>query len=923
MFNIYFDEERIRISRTDKFSFLKQTLPMTPLCIRQVNLFTKCSFTVREHAYLMLAKHISNTGNSNKHQRIPIKRESLPNSRKKQQKNDKKSKKEKQTGRFGKNENERPPISNGKALETPKFEKSRALLTTEGTPLEAITILSIPEEYNAKKEIMPYTEHCQTYHSPLHKNALQIPRQSNRHNHHHTEENTNPNPNNKDTAHKERSDKYKKSAGMHYEAEEAKFVFKGENNSKHKLKGFLNTQNKYVKYCGSGSGKKNNQFDSNGVNAPVGGINGINEIDEVNAMNELSQRNVLHEFESDVSPESQDDFTSPQIFQTDGTTPPHLKHDKENFIRKSTEPPQKSVLYQQFFNEILFPSALYKFKIQGNSNLRDHPFAIDKRKITQEIDYATFLDSYYELPSLDILNDWILCLESLLKEFYSTQGSETVLLEAYIFQIFQYIFIENDIDQGIKILCKIRDLLYNCFSCPPEIVIMVETVSAILFENRNQQESEVNYIMAMIGLNTLYGDPRGRGNVGIPLGLLYAWKLELSAKAESRMHDSEFAQEIYDSILFSLNGQTKKRLKKNILEENHRILNNTNSKQSQIGSQNQNIAVDNILYMNDISMGLENQGFGDKFESALGKEKLNTIYKYISQNFKTNELENIQVPFMHWSEQNTSPNQLVSFQENLVSSPIAFYNWLIRHNLTMAQSSLLLNNKQIKDFIFTRTLANSPNLNLSQTSNMTNLISNPSILSTPTSKERRNAIQGSLSQIFSKEAYGFSKSDLKGVLYIWGTDNYGQLGLSLSCPQEIMYKAGKVRYPRLQIPLKDLVVKEIACGHRHSIAMTSYGVIYAWGCNESFQLGIGTHSPSIVKVPTVVQGIADVYRITCGSEHSVALTKSGKVFSWGQGDGGLLGHGTNNSCAVPTLIQQLEVRVWGGGVMCFFRERKL
>jgi len=41
----------------------------------------------------------------------------------------------------------------------------------------------------------------------------------------------------------------------------------------------------------------------------------------------------------------------------------------------------------------------------------------------------------------------------------------------------------------------------------------------------------------------------------------------------------------------------------------------------------------------------------------------------------------------------------------------------------------------------------------------------------------------------------------------------------------------------------------------------------------------------------MVQGIQDVKQISCGNEHSVALTEKGIVYSWGQGEGGLLGHG--------------------------------
>ena len=53
----------------------------------------------------------------------------------------------------------------------------------------------------------------------------------------------------------------------------------------------------------------------------------------------------------------------------------------------------------------------------------------------------------------------------------------------------------------------------------------------------------------------IYGDPRGRGNFGIPFGLFISWKLSLLALVEEKkLHDSEFAEELFDATLFSLHN---------------------------------------------------------------------------------------------------------------------------------------------------------------------------------------------------------------------------------------------------------------------------------------------------------------------------------------------------------------------------------
>jgi alpha-tubulin suppressor-like RCC1 family protein len=57
--------------------------------------------------------------------------------------------------------------------------------------------------------------------------------------------------------------------------------------------------------------------------------------------------------------------------------------------------------------------------------------------------------------------------------------------------------------------------------------------------------------------------------------------------------------------------------------------------------------------------------------------------------------------------------------------------------------------------------------------------------------------------------------------------------------------------------------------------------VYAWGNNRSFQLGLGEKMPCDVFIPTLVPIAKNVIQISCGTEHSVALTKDSKVFTWG------------------------------------------
>lgn len=60
------------------------------------------------------------------------------------------------------------------------------------------------------------------------------------------------------------------------------------------------------------------------------------------------------------------------------------------------------------------------------------------------------------------------------------------------------------------------------------------------------------------------------------------------------------------------------------------------------------------------------------------------------------------------------------------------------------------------------------------------------------------------------------------------------------------------------------------------------GEILSWGANNFGQLGIGVFSASetVPRTATSLRGIPIVF-ITCGANHTFAISKSGAVFGWG------------------------------------------
>jgi len=62
----------------------------------------------------------------------------------------------------------------------------------------------------------------------------------------------------------------------------------------------------------------------------------------------------------------------------------------------------------------------------------------------------------------------------------------------------------------------------------PEIISLVMMITGLWSDYSSEVElidSERNYIAAMISLMSITGDPRGRGNTGLPIMMFFAWKL--------------------------------------------------------------------------------------------------------------------------------------------------------------------------------------------------------------------------------------------------------------------------------------------------------------------------------------------------------------------------------------------------------------
>ncbi|MFO1484682.1 MAG: choice-of-anchor D domain-containing protein [Verrucomicrobiaceae bacterium] len=137
-----------------------------------------------------------------------------------------------------------------------------------------------------------------------------------------------------------------------------------------------------------------------------------------------------------------------------------------------------------------------------------------------------------------------------------------------------------------------------------------------------------------------------------------------------------------------------------------------------------------------------------------------------------------------------------------------------------------------------------------------------------------------------------------GLVFAWGDDQHGQLGRGTS---------GVGVHSDLPVAVSGLLVgkhvKAVSAGLSHSVALTDTGELFAWGHNSSGQLGDGTSAVERT-TPVAVTGLSGIVitAVDCGYTHNLAVTNDGKLYAWGAGANGRLGNGGTADSNVPLLI---------------------
>ncbi|KAK9903587.1 hypothetical protein WJX75_009396 [Coccomyxa subellipsoidea] len=140
-------------------------------------------------------------------------------------------------------------------------------------------------------------------------------------------------------------------------------------------------------------------------------------------------------------------------------------------------------------------------------------------------------------------------------------------------------------------------------------------------------------------------------------------------------------------------------------------------------------------------------------------------------------------------------------------------------------------------------------------------------------------------------------ADETGVVYTFGWSKYGQLGHG-DCTDQLVPKAVE--------SLKDSRIVLISGGWRHTSVADDTGMLYSWGWNKFGQLGIGSNADSNAPVLVLGFGTSPVKLLSCGWRHTFAVTEAGDVFSWGRGVNGQLGHNEPKDTNSPVRLTELS-----------------
>lgn len=138
-----------------------------------------------------------------------------------------------------------------------------------------------------------------------------------------------------------------------------------------------------------------------------------------------------------------------------------------------------------------------------------------------------------------------------------------------------------------------------------------------------------------------------------------------------------------------------------------------------------------------------------------------------------------------------------------------------------------------------------------------------------------------------------------GTVFGAGLNGNGQLGLGT------VVDATYLQQMKTGAAVNLTGVSQIACGGRHSLALTGAGTVYACGAGAGGQLALGTTTDATYAtlcLSAAATTLTGIIQVAAGAAHSLFLKSDGTVLACGSNSVGQLGDGTTVDKSYPVAV---------------------
>ena len=179
---------------------------------------------------------------------------------------------------------------------------------------------------------------------------------------------------------------------------------------------------------------------------------------------------------------------------------------------------------------------------------------------------------------------------------------------------------------------------------------------------------------------------------------------------------------------------------------------------------------------------------------------------------------------------------------------------------------------------------------------------------------KANRVDAPHSRFISAGGFHSAAIDDEGLLWTWGRNAEGQLGLG-DAAFETQRDVIEPKNVSLDF-FNGKHVRHVECGIRVSAAIDQDGSLWTWGEGKAYLGHEDIHLPELggsydvavprrMNWPISIDSNIRVASVSLGWSHTVILDDKGDVYTWGYGGNGRLGHGDETSRVAPSRVHDI------------------